>query len=122
MTDQKQVMVAERLGKLCDLVVERGKTHGDMQKSFDCAAALWTLQYADKLKPGVVISAEDVAMSMGLLKVSRRLNGAKHSRDHMDDAAAYFVMSDELREPTPPGGAGGSGFPIGSTQIGARKV
>lgn len=69
---------------------DRNATHGDPVAQHRTAAALWT-SYLERRLPqtGGKVTARDVCIMQGLLKVSRMANG-KPVRDHFGDAGNYF--------------------------------
>ena len=67
---------------------DRNATHGDCYQQQATAAKLWTawLQAKDVT---VEISAEDVAVMMMLLKLSRTISGGTFNPDNYVDMAGY---------------------------------
>jgi hypothetical protein len=83
------------LNTAADLVAgDRNKTHGSKQENFDHTAALWSAYLAPILKRP--LTADEVALCMVLLKVSRTMNGTKID-DHYVDMAGYAAISGEVR-------------------------
>jgi hypothetical protein len=70
---------------------DRNTTHGSKQKNFDNTAALWSAYL------GVPVSAEQVAICMVLLKVSRTACGTPID-DHYTDMAGYAAIAAEVRK------------------------
>lgn len=78
------------LNKAAELVGgERGLDHGNMYTQFDDTAALWSTYLGHK------VTAEQVAVCMVLLKISRTKNGAKRA-DHYLDMAGYSAIAGAL--------------------------
>lgn len=69
---------------------DRKEQYGSPENNFSLIASLWS-EYIDKL-----ISAEDVAMMMALLKIARIKTG-KHKDDNYVDLAGYAACACELR-------------------------
>lgn len=68
---------------------DRAKQHGDMEKTHDDVAALWTAY------TGVSLTGQDVAMMMVLLKIGRAKNGAFNLDDYVD-MAGYSGIAGQL--------------------------
>lgn len=89
---KQQLSPADFLVKAAQLVNdEREKTHGDYRDNHAKCAALWSAYL------GHPVTAEDVALMMALVKVSRMRIGG-FSRDHYDDAAAYIGIAGALAQ------------------------
>ncbi|HYF56552.1 MAG TPA: DUF6378 domain-containing protein [Salinarimonas sp.] len=69
----------------------RSQTHGDYRDQHQKCAALWSAYL------GQPITAEDVALMLALMKVSRMRMGS-YNRDHYDDAAAYIGIAGALAQ------------------------
>lgn len=66
---------------------DRNRDYGHPIEDFSRTAAFWTAYLGDKLKPGEIVTAEDVGILMCLLKLSRQRNREK--RDNLVDLAGY---------------------------------
>ena len=87
----------EILMKAADLVSNsRQESHGDTFKNHSQIAEFWNIYLDDKLKPTASITADEAAMMMGLVKVSRSQVG-KHNVDDYVDGAAYMAIAGELK-------------------------
>tara|TARA_R100001163_G_C4863507_1_gene68656 strand:+ start:121 stop:414 length:294 start_codon:yes stop_codon:yes gene_type:complete len=75
---------------------DRNLSHGDAFKNHAEIAEYWNLFLDSKLKPMANITAEDVAMMMILLKVSRHIQGAKFNIDNFVDMAGYAAIAGEI--------------------------
>jgi hypothetical protein len=87
----------EILMKAADLVSNsRQDSHGDTLKNHEQIAEFWNIYLDNKLKPMASITPDEVAMMLGLLKVSRSQVG-KHNIDDYVDGAAYIAIAGELK-------------------------
>jgi hypothetical protein len=86
--------ILEEAGKCVN--VDRKKTHGPPENSFQKIADLWTAYLGE----GSKISATDVTVMMGLLKVAR-IRHAPHNKDNWVDIAGYAACGGELALKTP---------------------
>ena len=87
----------EILMKAAELVSKsRQESHGDTFKNHAQIAEFWNIYLDDKLKPLASITADEVAMMMGLVKISRSQVG-KHNVDDYVDGAAYMAIAGELK-------------------------
>lgn len=75
---------------------ERNKNYGSPTENFERIAAFWNVQLDNKLKPGEVITAGDVADLMIAVKLARSVNQPK--RDNYVDIAGYSACGWECRE------------------------
>ena len=92
----------EILMKASDLVSNsRQESHGDTFKNHSQIAEFWNIYLDDKLKPMASITADEAAMMMGLVKVSRSQAG-KHNIDDYVDGAAYMAIAGELKNDSAP--------------------
>ena len=83
--------------KAVDLVSNsRQESHGDTFKNHEQIAEFWNTYLDAKLKPMASITPDEVAMMIGLLKVSRSQVG-KHNIDDYVDGAAYMAIAGELK-------------------------
>ncbi len=88
----------EILMKAAELVSStRQKSHGDAFKNHAQIAEFWNIYLDDKLKPMASITADEVAMMMALVKISRSQVG-KHNIDDYVDGAAYMAIAGELKD------------------------
>ena len=87
----------EILMKAVDLVSNsRQKSHGDTFKNHEQIAEFWNTYLDGKLKPMASITPDEVAMMLGLLKVSRSIVGNNNIDDYVD-GAAYMAIAGELK-------------------------
>ena len=87
----------EILTKATELVSKsRQDSHGDTFKNHEQIADFWNTYLDDKLKPMASITPDEVAMMIGLLKVSRSQMG-KYNIDDYVDGAAYMAIAGELK-------------------------
>ena len=87
----------EFLGEIIDVVNERNDTHGKATADFDRIAAMWNVLFADKMKPGSAFEADEVAMAMICLKLSRITWNPDH-KDSWQDIAGYAACGWECRD------------------------
>ena len=73
-----------------ELIASRQATHGPAFQNHCNIAALWSAYL------GVMLSPDQVAIMMMLLKAARTKSG--HSQDHYDDMAGYAVIAGQCRE------------------------
>lgn len=71
---------------------DRQAAYGHPADDFAKTAALWTVVFGSELKPGGRITAQQVALAMVCVKISRQLNAPK--RDNLVDGAGYFATLD----------------------------
>ena len=87
----------EILTKATELVSKsRQDSHGDTFKNHEQIAAFWNTYLDDKLKPMASITPDEVAIMMGLVKVSRSKVGKPNVDDYVD-GAAYMAIAGELK-------------------------
>ena len=87
----------EILKKARDLVTgDRNETHGDAFQNHAEIAEFWNIYLDKKLQPMASITAEDVAIMMILLKVSRHTQGEKFNLDNFIDMAGYSAIAGEI--------------------------
>ena len=87
----------EILTKATELVSKsRQDSHGDTFKNHEQIADFWNTYLDDKLKPMSSITPDEVAMMMGLVKVSRSKVGKPNVDDYVD-GAAYMAIAGELK-------------------------
>ncbi|URC18162.1 hypothetical protein SEA_ZENTENO07_61 [Mycobacterium phage Zenteno07] len=70
---------------------DRNADYGDATDNFQDIADLWSVVLRPILAPGAAITAEQVAIMSGLIKVAR-LNNSPHHDDSWVDATAYFAL------------------------------
>lgn len=87
-------LICEKAGSLVS--GDRAKQHGDMAKTFECIAGLWSA-YLRHCEDPINLSNEDVCNMNELQKIGRRLGG-DHNIDDYIDGAGYAGISGELAE------------------------
>ena len=75
---------------------DRNVSHGDAYKNHADIAEYWNTFLDNKLKPMANITAEDVALMMVLLKISRNNQGKKFNIDNFVDIAGYAAIAGEI--------------------------
>ena len=89
----------EILKKAKELVTgDRNETHGDAFKNHAEIAEFWNIFLDKKLQPMASITAEDVALMMVRLKVSRHTQGTKNNLDNFIDMCGYAAIAGEINE------------------------
>ena len=89
----------EILKKAKDLISgDRNDTHGDAFQNHAEIAEFWNIFLDKKLKPMASISAEDVALMMVLMKISRNNQGKKNNLDNFIDMCGYAAIAGEINE------------------------
>lgn len=73
---------------------DRNNSYGEPEDSFTAIAVFWTVYLRQAHNTVTVISAEDVAWMMVLLKISRQTH--KHKEDNFVDAAGYAALAAEV--------------------------
>ena len=73
----------------------RAKTHGDKIKNHENIARLWSSYLQNKTQLSIVLSPEDVAQLMTLLKIARSQAG-EHNIDDYVDAVGYQAIAGEI--------------------------
>ena len=87
----------EILKKAKELVIgDRNETHGDAFQNHAEIAEFWNIFLDKKLQPMASITAEDVALMMVLLKISRHTQGEKFNLDNFIDMAGYSAIAGEI--------------------------
>ena len=87
----------EILKKARDLITgDRNETHGDAFQNHAEIAEFWNIFLDKKLQPMADITAQDVAIMMILLKVSRSNQGKKFNLDNFVDMAGYSAIAGEI--------------------------
>ena len=75
---------------------DRNLSHGDAFKNHAEIAEYWNIYLDDKLQPMANITADDVAVMMILLKISRKNQGKKFNLDNFVDMAGYAAIAGEI--------------------------
>ena len=75
---------------------DRNETHGDAFKNHAEIAEFWNTFLDSKLKPMANITAQDVAIMMILLKISRSTQGEKFNIDNFIDMVGYAAIAGEI--------------------------
>ena len=89
----------EILAKASDLVSnDRNKSHGDAFSNHAEIAEFWNIFLDKKLSPMASITADDVAIMMILLKISRHTQGDKNNMDNFVDMAGYAAIAGEISD------------------------
>jgi hypothetical protein len=86
-----EVRVTEMLDECKDLIEERGKTHGPIDKTFLAIAALWSVRAGVEIKPSDVCD-----MLEDLKSVRSKANPGHH--DNGVDGVNYKAFAYALRE------------------------
>ena len=87
------------LKKASELVTgDRNETHGDAFENHAEIAEFWNIFLDKKLQPMANITAEDVALMMVLMKVSRHTQGTKSNIDNFVDMAGYAAIAGEIND------------------------
>ena len=85
------------LKKASELVTgDRNETHGDAFQNHAEIAEFWNIFLDGKLQSMASITAQDVAIMMILLKVSRSNQGKKFNLDNFIDMAGYSAIAGEI--------------------------
>ena len=89
----------EILKKAKELVTgDRNETHGDAFKNHAEIAEFWNIFLDKKLQPMASITAEDVALMMVLMKISRNTQGKKNNLDNFIDMCGYAAIAGEIND------------------------
>ena len=89
----------EILKKAKELVAgDRNETHGDAFQNHAEIAEFWNIFLDKKLQPMASISAEDVALMMVLMKISRNNQGKKNNLDNFIDMCGYAAIAGEIND------------------------
>ena len=89
----------EILKKARDLVTgDRNETHGDAFQNHAEIAEFWNIYLDKKLQPMASITAEDVALMMVLMKISRNNQGKKNNMDNFIDMCGYAAIAGEIND------------------------
>ena len=73
----------------------RAKTHGDKIKNHENIARLWSSYLQNKTQLNIILSPEDVAQLMTLLKIARSQAG-EHNIDDYIDGVGYQAIAGEI--------------------------
>ena len=74
---------------------DRAKAYGDKIVNHENIARLWSAYLQNKTKLNIIISPEDVAQLMSLLKIARTQAG-EHNIDDYVDAVGYQAIAGEI--------------------------
>ena len=89
----------EILKKAKELVTgDRNETHGDAYRNHAEIAEFWNIFLDKKLKPMASLTAEDVALMMVLMKISRNTQGKKSNIDNFIDMCGYAAIAGEIND------------------------
>ena len=89
----------EILKKAKDLISgDRNDTHGDAFQNHAEIAEFWNIFLDKKLQPMASISAEDIALMMVLMRISRNNQGKKNNLDNFIDMCGYAAIAGEIND------------------------
>ena len=77
---------------------DRNDTHGDAYRNHAEIAEFWNIFLDKKLKPMASLTAEDVALMMVLMKISRNSQGKKSNLDNFIDMCGYAAIAGEIND------------------------
>ena len=77
---------------------DRNDTHGDAYRNHAEIAEFWNIFLDKKLQPMASITAEDVALMMVLMKISRNSQGKKSNIDNFIDMCGYAAIAGEIND------------------------
>ena len=77
---------------------DRNLSHGDAFQNHAEIAEFWNIFLDKKLKPMANITAEDVALMMVLMKISRNSQGKKSNLDNFIDMCGYAAIAGEIND------------------------
>ena len=77
---------------------DRNDTHGDAYRNHAEIAEFWNIYLDKKLQPMADITAEDVALMMVLMKISRNTQGKKSNIDNFIDMCGYAAIAGEIND------------------------
>ena len=80
---------------------DRDKTHGNKIENHENISRLWSAYLQNKTKLNIILSPEDVAQLMSLLKIARTQAG-EHNIDDYVDAVGYQAIAGEIAKVTKP--------------------
>ena len=75
----------------------RAKTHGDKIKNHENIARLWSSYLQNKTQLNIILTPEDIAQLMTLLKIARSQAG-EHNVDDFIDTCGYASIAGEIAE------------------------
>lgn len=81
------------------IVAKRGKDYGHPLPNHQRIAAIWTVVFGDKLKPGEVVEPHEVVLAMMGTKLARLIETPTH-RDSMVDQCGYADCMDIITRVT----------------------
>ena len=73
----------------------RAKTHGDKIKNHENIARLWSSYLQNKTQLNIILTPEDIAQLMTLLKIARSQAG-DHNIDDYIDGVGYQAIAGEI--------------------------
>ena len=77
---------------------DRNLTHGDAFNNHAEIAEFWNIFLDKKLQAMASITADDVALMMVLMKISRHNQGKKVNIDNFVDMAGYAAIAGEIND------------------------
>ena len=77
---------------------DRNLSHGDAFQNHAEIAEFWNIYLDKKLQPMASITAEDVALMMVLMKISRNTQGKKNNLDNFIDMCGYAAIAGEIND------------------------
>ena len=77
---------------------DRNLSHGDAFQNHAEIAEFWNIYLDKKLQPMASITAEDVALMMVLMKISRNNQGKKNNLDNFIDMCGYAAIAGEIND------------------------
>ena len=96
---KRSITKEDVLQKAKDLVTgDRNDTHGDAFNNHAEIAEFWNIFLDKKLQPMASITAEDVALMMVLMKISRNTQGKKNNLDNFIDMCGYAAIAGEIND------------------------
>ena len=96
---KRSITKEDVLQKAKDLVTgDRNDTHGDAFNNHAEIAEFWNIFLDKKLQAMASITADDVALMMILMKISRHNQGKKVNIDNFVDMAGYAAIAGEIND------------------------
>ena len=77
---------------------DRNLSHRDAFQNHAEIAEFWNIYLDKKLQPMANITAEDVALMMVLMKISRNTQGKKNNMDNFIDMCGYAAIAGEIND------------------------